>query len=73
MANKELKKAPSESLIYYDITEMKEKTKTPEPIFCGVCSAEGWKSGKKVTEDEYNAAVKMFLGHPMGRRKKVNA
>lgn len=73
MASKESKKAPSESLIYYDIIEMKEKAKTPEPIFCGVCSAEGWKNGKKVTEDEYRAAVEMFLSHPMGRRKKANA
>lgn len=73
MASKESKKVQTQSVNYYDIEEMKEKTKTPEPVFCGVCSAEGWKTGKKVTEDEYNAAVAMFLSHPMGRRMKSDA
>lgn len=58
---------------YYDISEMQEKEKTPEAIFRGVCSAEGWKNGKKVTEDEYNSAVAMFLSQPMGRRKNLDA
>ena len=70
MAAKESKKAQAESLIYYDIKEMKEKAETPEHIFCGVCSAKDWKNGKKVTEDEYKEAVQMFLNNPMGRRKK---
>ena len=68
MASKETKKAQSKSLQYFSIEEIKEKTSTPEPVFCGVCSAEGWKDGKQVTEDEYNAAVAMFLQCPMGRR-----
>lgn len=53
---------------YYDINEIKEKEKTPEAIFCGVCSAEKWKSGKKVSEDEYKKAVERFLTNPIGRR-----
>lgn len=65
MATKETKKAQEKSLQYLDIEEIKEKANTPEPIFSGVCSAEGWKLGKKVTEDEYNSAVATFLKTPI--------
>lgn len=58
------------NLEYYDIREIQEKEKTPEAIFSGVCSAEGWRNGKKVTEDEYKAAVSMFLSKPIGRGNK---
>lgn len=52
---------------YYEIREIKEKKNTAEPIFCGVCTFQGWKNGKMVTEDEYDKAVELFINNPIGR------
>lgn len=34
-------------------------------MFAGVCSAQGWKPGKAVTEEEFLEAVKKFENAPM--------
>ena len=34
-------------------------------VFAGVCSAQGWKPGRAVTEEEFLAAVKNFENAPM--------
>jgi hypothetical protein len=41
-------------------------------MFAGVCSAQGWKPGKAVTEEEFLEAVKKFENAPMrgGSEKK---
>lgn len=55
------------------ISELKEKENTSDTIFCGVCSMQGWKPGKMVTEEEYVNVVKGFLNKPMGGKAVKNA
>lgn len=48
--------------------------KIARPVFAGVCSAQGWKTGKAVTEAEFLAAVQKFKSAPMsGARKESEA
>lgn len=54
----------------FSIQELKEKKKTPAPIFIGICTAHGWKPGKMVTEADYDAAVKIFSESPIGKKVK---
>lgn len=39
-------------------------------VFSGVCAAEGWRPGKRVTESDFDAAVRRFTGSAMGTRGK---
>ena len=47
------KKAPA----LYDVGELRSKHKVGRAVFAGVCSAQGWKPGKAVTEEEFLEAV----------------
>lgn len=51
-----------------DIGELRRRHKTSWAIFAGMCSANNWKPGKTVSEEEYLAAVKTFLNTPMNER-----
>lgn len=55
------KKAPA----LYDVGELRSKRKVGRAVFAGVCSAQGWKPGKAVTEEEFLEAVKKFENAPM--------
>ena len=35
----------------YDVGELRSKHKVGRAVFAGVCSAQGWKPGKAVTEE----------------------
>lgn len=53
----------------FSIEELKEKNKTPDRVFEGMKAAENWKTGKAVSQEEYEAALKGFLESPMGGKK----
>ena len=44
----------------YDVGELRSKHKVGRAVFAGVCSAQGWKPGKAVTEEEFREAVNKF-------------
>lgn len=50
---------------YIEVGQLRMKHNVARAIFAGVCAAQGWKSGKFVTEDEFLAAVKQFTEAPM--------
>lgn len=52
----------------FKLEELRERKKTPAPVYSGVCAAKNWGPGKEVTEAEYEAAVRAFSGAPMGRK-----
>lgn len=62
------KKAPA----IYDVGDLRRKHRVGRAMFAGVCSAQGWKPGKAVTEEEFLEAVKKFENAPMrgGSEKK---
>ena len=47
------------------IEELKAQKDTSNAVFAGVKTANGWGTGKMVTEQEYDAAVKAFNDAPM--------
>lgn len=51
-----------------ELDEMRRKHSIKEPVYAGVCSANGWKPGKMLTGDEFLAAVSKFNGAPMDGR-----
>ncbi|MCM1161496.1 MAG: hypothetical protein NC412_09760 [Roseburia sp.] len=58
---------------YAAIEELKEKERTPDAVFEGVKAANGWKTGRMVTEKDYKEAVDAFGKAPMdGRKVKRN-
>ena len=50
---------------YMTIEELKAQKDTSNAVFAGVKTANGWGTGKMVTEQEYDAAVKAFNDAPM--------
>ena len=54
----------------YPTEELRDKKKTPQSIYIGVCVAYGWKQGKMVTEAEYDEAIKKFSDSPIGKKVK---
>lgn len=54
---------------YAAIEELKAARGTPDAVFEGVKAANGWKTGKKVTEKDYEEAVKAFEEAPMDGRE----
>ena len=59
---------------YIEVGQLRMKLGISRAVFAGVCAAEGWKSGKSVTEAEFLAAVEKFTSAPMnGGRKKEAA
>ncbi len=58
---------------YVTIEELKVTKDTPDAVFEGVKAANGWRTGKMVTEKAYIEAVKAFEAAPMdGREVKKN-
>jgi len=57
---------------YLKIEELKAVKNTPDVVFEGMKAVSGWRSGKMVTEQEYEDAKKAFLNAPMsGGNKNV--
>ena len=55
----------------FTIEQLRSEKKISRAVFAGVCSAQGWKAGKTVTEAEFLEAVKQFTTAPMsGAAKK---
>lgn len=69
MAAKEKELGNQEAAVYLLIEELKVKKKTSQSVFDGTCSANGWKPGKAVTEQEYDLAVAKFLSGGTGGKK----
>ena len=40
-------------------------SETDPAVFAGVCAMEGWDPGKQVSRQDWNAAVKRFIGSPI--------
>lgn len=55
--------APGE---YVEIGQLRTKHRIGPALYAGVCSAQGWKPGKAVTEAEFLAAIQAFNSSPMG-------
>lgn len=51
---------------YIKIEELKAIKNTPDAVFEGMKAASGWRSGKMVTEQEYEAVKEKFLNAPIG-------
>lgn len=47
------------------IEELQRRTGTDPAIHAGTCAAQGWASGKQVTERTYRAAVKRWSRSPI--------
>lgn len=57
-----------------EIEALRSKHRVGRAVFAGVCSAQGWRPGKQIAEDEFLAAVKAFTGAPMsGVRSRKGA
>lgn len=57
-----------------EIGELRSKHKIGRAVFAGVCAAQDWKPGKKITEAAFKAAVEAFTGAPMsGARSEKEA
>lgn len=58
---------------FTEVGRLCAKHNIPRAVFAGVCAAEGWKSGKTVTEAEFLGAVEKFTSAPMcgAARKEV--
>lgn len=54
---------------YETVEQLKEKNGTPEAVFEGVKAANGWRTGKMLTEDTYKKAVDAFEHAPMDGRE----
>ena len=50
---------------YMTIEELNAQKNTSNAVFAGVQTANGWGTGKMVTEEEYDAAVNAFNDAPM--------
>lgn len=58
---KQTSKAPE----FFEIGELRRKHKIERAVFAGVCSAQGWRPGKAVPEEEFLGAVERFNAAPM--------
>ena len=69
MANKQNKTdfAPESKLV--SIETLQARHKLPQPVYAGVCAANGWKSGRAMTEADFLRAVADFTGAPMHARQ----
>lgn len=50
---------------FAEVGRLRTKHNISRAVFAGVCTAQGWKPGKSVTEAEFLRAVKQFTGAPM--------
>ena len=53
---------------YEPIETWKNQDNTPDAVFEGVKAANGWKTGKQVTEKAYKEAVEQYNKAPMDGR-----
>ena len=53
---------------YKSIEELKAIKETPDTVFEGVKAMMEWTNGRRVTEEEYDAAVTEFNYAPIGGR-----
>lgn len=44
------------------IENLADKTKTSDSVLVGIMAAQGWKAGKKVSENVFKSAKEKFLG-----------
>lgn len=56
--------------VYKPIEELKQEKGTPDAVYAGMKAYSGWKTGKTVTEVQYDAAVKAFASAPIGEEAK---
>lgn len=57
---------------YQTIETYRDRKGTSAAVFEGTKAANSWKSGKQVTEEEYDLAVSLYGQAPInGRRKHV--
>lgn len=66
-------KAPEEAIAPVTIGALAIAHRVRPPVLAGVCAANGWQSGKTVTEEEFLSAVRRFEQAPMGGERKVDA
>ena len=59
-------KAKAQELL--EIGELCKQHKISQAVFAGVCSANGWKSGKAISEDEFLKAIDKFKGSSIDGR-----
>lgn len=63
-------KAKAQELL--EVDELCKNHKISRAVFAGVCSANGWKSGKAISEDEFLKAIDKFNGSSIdGRPEKT--
>jgi hypothetical protein len=55
---------------YEKIEDLQAKEGTPAAVYAGVMAAQGWKPGRMVTAEEYEAAVEAFAKAPMDGRNR---
>lgn len=55
---------------YVEIGELRAKHHISPALYTGVCSAQGWKPGKAVTEREFLEAIQSFNSAPMSGASK---
>lgn len=51
-----------------EIGELRTKCKVGKAIFAGVCAANDWRPGKRISEDDFAQAVAAFTGTPTDGR-----
>ena len=54
-----------------EIGEWKRMKGTSAALYAGACIAQGWKPGKKVTEQDYDSAIAAFGSTAMDARAKA--
>jgi len=62
----QIKEAPKKALP--TVEEHAKKQKVTAPILAAVMQKANWSSGKRVSREEFENAVKAFLSAPMGGR-----
>lgn len=65
--------ASSEAPKLFRVEQLRSEKKINRAVFAGVCAAQGWKTGKTVTEDEFLEAVRQFTSAPMSGAVKKEA
>lgn len=58
-----------QSETYEAVERLKVKQGTPEAVFEGVMAANGWHTGKMLTEEAYKKAVEAFEHAPVDGRE----
>lgn len=56
----------------FEINELRKQKKISRAIFAGVCSVNGWRPGKTITEEEFLSEVAKFTKSPINGRPLDN-